>query len=203
MNRLFSVRRRRAHIVDISAPLVPGVTGYRLQWASNFSGPWATFLTSTSVGFFDTGVNRAVVEARPGSGQARIVFDPTNFLIPDDNSFWVQMVHMTGNVAGLVGSPTLILPDSLRHGQGFAVIQGTAPNTPVLQLELPVLAPDLRLTNESAVVSLLVGSELNGRKVAIRPNTTQNFSFQGTLFLAGNGSAADFSATFAPTVVIK
>lgn len=206
MNRLFSIRRRRSHIVDCSVKLVPGITGYRLQWAPNFSGPWNTLLNSTNTGFFDPGIASGAVESQPSSsseGSVRIVFDPSNFLVPDDVSFWLQMQLLTGGVVTMTGAPSLVLPDRMRHGQGFAVIQGEAPNIPPLQLELPVLAPDLRISNESAIVNLLVGCELDGPMVAVLPKSTANFTFQGTLFLAGNGSAAKFSASFAPTTTIK
>jgi len=85
MNRLFGIARRRPGYVDLITPFSYGVTGYRLKWSPNFDGTFATFLTTTNIGYLDPLINPNVVDAQPmggaasnGSKNVRIVFNPTN-----------------------------------------------------------------------------------------------------------------------------
>lgn len=197
MNRLFSVRRRRPHIVDIYVPRAPGVTGFLFKWAPTFSGTWTDLIPVTTMGYRDPNVAPGVIESQPSNGEVRVVFDPESFGIPDDLTFWLVLVPMSGTTAGIPSAATIVLPDRLHHGQGLVVIRGSAPNTPVLQLDLPTMA-DLHITNEGTV-ALLVGSEELGPTTPIVAGSTMQLSTfgpVGTLYLAGNGSAVNFSATF-------
>jgi hypothetical protein len=200
MNRLFSIPRRRPHIVDFYTPVVAGVDGYRIKWASNFDGVFATIITSTNIGFLDDNVNRNVIETQPTTGTSvRIVFDPTTYAIPDGNSFWLQFVQVIGGVEQTPGAPTLVLPDSARHGVGMVVIQGGAPAAP-LQLDLPMLMQDFRITNEDGAANLFFGTEDGGPMTTIYPLLgVQNIGYlgtQGSIYVQGDGGVVPFSATF-------
>jgi hypothetical protein len=199
MNRLFSIRRRRPHIIDIDTPKVYGVDGYRLKWAQNFDGVFAAILTSTNVGFLDDNVNRNVIETQPVTDKVRIVFDPTTYSISDVKSFWLKFFPVTGGVEGTPGAATLVLPDAAHHGVGDVAIAGTAPNGTALQLDLP-LVQDIRFTNLDAAKSLLVGIEDGGPTTTILPKVGEQslgiYGTQGTLYVTGSGATVDFSATF-------
>lgn len=160
MNRLFSIRRRRPHLVDVWTPKVAGVDGYRLKWGANFSSAPATIITSTNAGFIDDNVNRATVETQPLNGQVRIVFDPTTYAIPDGNSFWLQFVPVTGGVEGTPGAMTLVLPANMGN-QSLIVIAGTPTGTQ--QLDLPTIrgikiqnAADITVRTESGGAAFTV-----------------------------------------------
>lgn len=200
MNRLFSIRRRRPHIVDVIVPLQAGVDGYRLQWATNFDAAFTTFLTSTNIGFIDANVNRAVIDATPTTGTSvRIVFDPTTYAIPDASAFWLRFVPVTGGVAGTPGAATLVLPSTANHGVGVVVIAGTAPSASRLQLDLP-LVQNIEFTNKDGANPLLVSSEDTGPQMsflALQGVETYGFlGTQGTLYVQGSGGNVPFSASF-------
>ncbi len=206
MNRLFSVTRRRPHIVDLSTPVVAGVDGYRLKWAANFDGVFAAIITSTNVGFLDSNVNRNVLETQPTTGTyVRIVFDPTTYSIPDASSFWLQFFPITGGLEGTPGAPTLVLPDAARHGVGIVTIHGTAPNAASsagsLQLDLPMLMQDFKVHNESGAKDLFIATEAGGAEILIPKASTdvQSLGFlgtQGTLYVRGDNATVVFSASF-------
>jgi len=84
MNRLFSVTRRRPHIVDLSTPRLveAGQTGYRIKVASNFDAPMATIITTQRNGFLDRNVNQAVLDIQNRPDQIRMVFDPDTYTQP-------------------------------------------------------------------------------------------------------------------------
>lgn len=197
-DRLFSVNRRRPHIVDLYTPFVQGVDVYRLKWATNFDQAFVTFLDSTNIGFIDDNVNRNVIETQPTSGTwVRIVFDPTTYNIPDDVSFWLQLARVVG-VVETVGAPTLILPDAALHGTGMVIISGSAPANP-LQLDLPRRMEDFRFVNEDGMGgnTLYIGTEDGGPVMSVLPAVgVQNLGFrgaQGTIYVSGDVA---FSASF-------
>jgi len=201
MNRLFSVRRRRPNIVDFYTPVVDNVDGYRIKWATNFdAGAWTTVLTSTKVGYIDPAVNRNVIETQPTTGKdVRIVFDPATYSIPDTSQFWLRFYPVIGGVEQTPGAPTLVLPDSMRHGVGMVVIQGTAPSAAPLQLDLPTLMQDFQVTNEDAA-NLFLGTVDGGPMVTILPavgiQSIGLWGSQGTIYVQGDGAAVNFSAVF-------
>ena len=202
--RLFSIRRRRPHIIDLYTPNVAGVDGYRLKWAANFDGVFATILTSTRIGFLYDNVNRNVIETQPIGNDVRIVFDPTTYSIPDASSFWLQFFPVIGGVEQTPGAPTLVLPDGARHGLGLVTIHGTAPNAASsagsLQLDLPMLMQDFKVHNESTTKDLFVATEASGPEVAVpKSSDIQSLGFlgtQGTLYVRGDSATVVFSATF-------
>lgn len=83
MNRLFSVTRRRPHIIDLSTlrqqPTIPTQDGYRISVATNFDGTFSDIIDSTNVGFLDRNVNQAALDVQSRPGQIRIVFDPDTY----------------------------------------------------------------------------------------------------------------------------
>jgi hypothetical protein len=205
MNRLFSVTRRRPHVVDVSIPLLSGgVDGYRLQWATNFDAAFTAIITATNVGFLDSNVNRNVIETQPVTDKVRIVFDPTTYSIPDTSSFWLQFVPMTGGAPGTAGAPTLILPSEANHGVGLVVIHGNAPSAASsaasLQLDLPRLMQDFKVHNESTTKDLFIATEASGPEILV-PKTSdiQSLGFvatQGSLYVRGDSAIVAFSASF-------
>jgi hypothetical protein len=197
--RLFSVNRRRPHIVDLYTPFVQGVDLYRLKWNANFDGVFVDFLDSTNIGYLDPAININVIETQPTSGTwVRIVFDPTTYNIPDGASFWLKLARVVGVVETVVGAPTLVLPDEALHGTGMVVISGAAPANP-LQLDLPRRMEDFRFVNEDGMGgnTLYIGTEDGGPVMSVLPAVgVQNLGFrgaQGTIYVSGDVA---FSATF-------
>jgi hypothetical protein len=191
MNRLFSIRRRRPHYVDLWTPKTAGVDGYRLKWGANFSSAPTTFLTSTNVGFRDSNVNPGLVDSQPLGEQVRIVFDPTTYSIPDTTSFWLQFVPVTGGVEGTPGAMTLVLPPNMGNTSSI-VIAGTPTGTQ--QLDLPMIR-DIKMQNAAAVS---VSVESGGAVFTVPGSTTDEHSlgFLGqvsTLYV--NGGAFSLTAS--------
>jgi hypothetical protein len=184
MNRLFSIRRRRPHLVDLWTPRVAGVDGYRLKWGANFSSaPPTTFITSTNVGFIDSNVNRNTVETQPLNGQVRIVFDPTTYSITDSVSFWLQFVPVTGGVEGTPGAMTLVLPANM-GGSSLITIAGTPTGTQ--QLDLPMIR-DITVQNAA---SITIATESGGAAFTIPGSAADVHSLgflgmQSTLYVTG------------------
>ena len=203
MNRLFSIRRRRPNIVDVYTPVQTAVDGYRLKWAQNFDGTFATIITSSKVGYLDPNVNRNVIETQPTAGRdVRIVFDPVTHTIDDTKAFWLQFFPVINNVEQTPGAPTLVLPSDANHGVGVVIIQGTAPTGTPLQLDLPMLMQEIRISNEDASNDLLVAMEDGGPQMHVEPaptvgtQTLSIFGTQGSIYVEGDGATVDFSATF-------
>lgn len=86
MNRLFSVTRRRPHIVDLSTPRqqpdIPTQDGYRISVALNFDAVFSDIIDSTNVGFLDSNVNQHALDVQNRPGKVRIVFDPDTYALP-------------------------------------------------------------------------------------------------------------------------
>lgn len=203
MNRLFKIARRRPRIIDLFTPNVVGTT-YRLKWAQNFDGVFATVLTCTNTGFLDPAVNQNVLDVPSAPGQVRIVFDPVSYSIDDTKSFWLQFFPLIGGVEQTPGAPTLILPDSMNKGVGVVTLRGTAPNGAAsansLQLDLPFLMSDIRVYNEEGTTGLFVSTEAGGPETKFEggvksPQTLSLYGTQGSLWVRGGGATAVFSAT--------
>jgi hypothetical protein len=203
MNRLFKIARRRPHIVDFYTPFTYGVDLYRIKWAANFDGAFATIISSTNVGFVDSNINPMVIESQPTTGKdVRIVFDPTTYGITDTQSFWLQFVPVTGGVEGTASAPTLILPDSANKGVGSVTIHGNAPNAASsansLQLDFPFLMSDIRIHNEDGTNNLFVATEQNGPEQQLKADTFPQWQhLQGTqssIWVRGGGAVVAFSA---------
>jgi hypothetical protein len=191
--------------VDLYTPVAqtgPGVVSeYRLKYAANFDGVFATILTAPNFGFIDSNVNRNVIETQPFTGTSvRIVFDPVTYGIVDNKSFWLQFFPVTDGVEGAGGAPTLVLPDEARFGTGIVIIQGSAPGIAPLQLDFPRRVQDLNITNEDGASNLLVGTEDGGPLSAVLPLIgSQNFGLlgaQGSIYVKGDGGPVAFSARF-------
>lgn len=207
MKRLFKIGRRRPNIVDFYTPLTQGLdtAGFRIKWAQNFDGSFATIINSTNVGFLDPNVNPYRVESQPTSGtDVRIVFDPASYSIDDTKSFWLQFAQVTGGSESLVSAPTLILPDSALRGQGIVTIHGTAPSaadsTGALQIDLPFVAQNFQIHNEDGTNSLFVSTEQGGPEqkcgVATFPQYETLWGAQPSIWVRGGGGAVAFSASF-------
>jgi hypothetical protein len=191
MNRLFSIRRRRPHYVDLWTPKQTGVDGYRLKWGANFSTAPTTFLTSTNVGFRDSNIHQGLVDSQPLGDQVRIVFDPTTYSIPDSNSFWLQFVPVTNGVEGTPGAMTLVLPPNMGN-TSLITIAGTPTGTQ--QLDLPMVR-NIIVQNAAA---LSVSVESGGAVYTVPGSATEShdLGFLGqvsTLYV--NGGAFSLTAS--------
>ena len=205
MNRTFSVIRRRPGIVDVVTPFTYGVQTYRLKWASNFDGSYATFLDSTNVGYLDPTINPAVVGSQPTSSrQVRIVFNPSTYSILDTAPFWLQLWTVpVGGSEAQQSAGGLILPDSSNHGAGIVTIHGAAPaaadHTGSLQIDLPGMMQDIRIHNEDGINNLYVATDPNGAESALFPDTFPQWtSLQGytsSLWVRGGGGPVSFSCS--------
>jgi len=204
MDRLFSIKRRRPHIVDILTPqaMDAGVVDqYRFKFALNFDQAFVTFLTAPNIGFLDPAINRNVIDTQPTTGtDVRVIFDPSTYAINDERHFWLQFFPVKDGVEGTGGGLTLVLPDSSYNGTRVITIQGEAPNGTTLQLDLPRSIQDLVVTNEDGGNNLLLGTEDGGPMAAILPLVgAQNISLlskQDSLFVEGDGGDVPFSAMF-------
>lgn len=192
MSRQFSVIRRRPHLVDIVTPFVYGVDLYRLKTATNFDGAFAQFLDATNVGFLDDAVDRNTLEVHQTTGMVRITFDPRTYGLTDALPIWLELAHDIGGIETVISPPTLLLPDSAHHGLGAVVIAGNAPNGAdvgdSLQIDLPRLMSDIRITNHGAPGDplLYVATEPGGAETAVAPAAD---SGQVTLTLMGTESS--------------
>lgn len=183
MTRLLSIRRRRPHLVDVWTPKVEGVDGYRLKWAANFSSAPTTILTSTNAGFADPSVKRNVVEAQALGDQVRIVFDPTSYSIPDEVSFWLQLVPVTGGTEGTPGAMTLVLPGGMGNSS-LVTIAGTPTGTQ--QLDLPMVR-DIQIQNAAPIT---IATESGGAAFTVPGSASEAHSLgflgqQSTLYVTG------------------
>ncbi len=205
MSRMFSVPRRRPGIVDLYANFVAGAELYRVYWATNFdvAVPWTQIVQCGPVGFFDDAVPRAKIEAQPTVGKyIRIVFDPRTYAITDTAPFWLRVATVTGGVETL-GEATLLLPEDAHHGVGVVVLAGTAPVAAPLQIDLPRLMSDIRISNDDGAGGnfMTVGTTPGGPTFAVYPAAdvgptalTLNAT-EGTLIVQGDTADVAFTAT--------
>lgn len=179
MNRLFSVRRRKPHLVDVYVPVIAGATGYQLSWAPNFDGAFTPLLTSNNLGYLDPAINPMILDVSPTHGRyVRIVFDPYTYSIPNV-SFWMQLTPIVNGVPGTPGAVTLILPDSVRYRSGV-LIKGVAP-VGVMQLDLPTMLEDITIMSEAPVI---VSQEADGIPFESEGSQTFNiFAPQGSIYI--------------------
>lgn len=205
MDRTFSVIRRRPNIVDFVTPFVYGVDKYRLKWAANFdAGAWTPFIDSSNIGWRDDTINPMVIEMQQTTGMVRIVFDPANYGITDDQHFWLEFFHVDPMAAETqMSAPTLILPESAHHGIHHVTIHGDAPNAATvagsLQIDLPRLMDDFRIHNDEAPggATLYVATEANGPEFEVQPDPGYFGTFratQGSIWVRGGGAVVMFSA---------
>jgi len=206
MSRQFSVIRRRPNLVDIVTPFVYGVDLYRLKKATNFDGAFAQFLDATNVGFCDEAVDRNTLEVHQTTGMVRITFDPRTYGITDTLPLWLELAHDIGGIETVLSPPTLLLPDAAHHGVGAMIIAGNAPNgasiANSLQLDLPRLMSDIRITNHGAAGDpyLYVATEPGGAETAIAPAedsgqvTLTLMGTESSLLVRGDAAIVAFSA---------
>lgn len=208
MNRTINVFRRRPNIVDLMVPVTPNVVEYRLKWAQNFDGVFATIIQAPVYGFYDESINRGKVDSQPSTGTSvRMTFDPVTFGIDDTKSFWVQLFHLpSGGPEAAVSAPSLVLPESAHHGVGIVTIAGNAPNAAssagALQLDLPRLMQDFKVFNQEAPGgnSLYISTEQSGPEQEVQPAPAMQYlslmGTQGSIWVRGGGGVVAFSGTF-------
>lgn len=204
MSRMFSVPRRRSGIVDLYANFVSGVEPYRVWYAANFDValPWTKIIECTASGFFDDAVSRDKIEGQNTVGKhVRIVFDPRTYGITDTLPFWLMVSRVAG--AETFSPPTLILPEDAHHGVGVVILNGTAPVAAQLQLDLPRLMSDIRITNDDGAGGnfMTVGTTLGGPTFTVWPTSDAGVTqlsltaTEGTLVVQGDTADVAFTAT--------
>lgn len=204
--RDFSVVRRRKNYVDIITPKRAGVKGYRLRSAANFDGVFADLLTADiGSGFLDPKINPSVIHAINNPNHIRIIFNPSNFSLDDDQHLWLKFQPVDfGGTPGTEGPPHLILPDDEVQAAGRVAITGAAPNAAdvnsSLQINLPFGMRDIVIKNNSASggTILYVATALGGaeRAVAGQESFVLSEGSQPFLFVRGGGGTANFTANF-------
>jgi len=212
MDRLFSIIRRRPHLVDLIMPKQEGVAGYRIEGAPNFDATFNTMFTapiaSGFVGRLGTGdpINQAVLNSVPGN-HVRAVFDPdayTGIGLADDQHMWLRFVPVdVAGAPGTPGAPSLVLTDS-DHGYGRIVITGAAPDEAAvadsLELHLPRGMKNLIFLNQETAGgnSLFLAFESGGPEVEVAAASRYD-AWEGTqamILVRGGGGAVAFSANF-------
>lgn len=205
MSRKFSIVRRKPHVVDVVIPLIAGVDTYRLKWAANFDATHNAFVEAGRTGYVDANVNAGAIHVLPGE-HCRIVFDPTTFSIPDGQPFWMKLAEVTGGVEG-TNSPTILVLPAGEVGNPAIIIKGNAPvgvsvaNS--LEVHLPRLMTDLKITNQDAANPLYVAFEAGGAETKINGNNpdAEIIALQGnvaSLFVRSETAPVAFSATMTP-----
>lgn len=206
VQREFSIRRRRAGIVDLLTPVTPGTASWDIEWAQNFDGVFAAII-SAATGYFDdaatTGINRAALDQAPGRNH-RFVFNPTTFGINDASSFWLRVIQNDAGGAPIATSPpVLVLPESERHTRIRIAISGNAPNAATvagsLRLYLPFGASNLFLTNEDGANDLMLAFNTLGPEMRLGPGVTPEFAENGVieqLVVRGDSAIVPFNAQF-------
>jgi hypothetical protein len=207
MNRVFSIIRRRPHIVDLVTPFVYGVAGYRIKTATTFDAAApATAFTSTNIGFIDSNVNQMAIDVQNLAGRVRMVFDPTTYSIDDNLPQWLWLYHVApGGAETLVSAATLLLPDAsqfLNRGQGHIIVSGNAPVGATiansLQLDFPRLMKDWRVHNKDTTNPAYIAFEEGGSEFKLpAPSAVPQFStfeaISGSCWIRGTGAVVPLS----------
>lgn len=135
----------------------------------------------------------------PDANDGSIAWSEELSILDDDKSFWMQLQPLAaGSPLGDPTAPTLVLPDSLRHGLITIAISGTAPATE-LRLDFPLLMENMNIVNLDDTNNLLVGSEEGGPKNAILTENDQYFGFNGavgSIYIQGDSAPVAFTANF-------
>jgi hypothetical protein len=207
--REFSIKRRRAGLVDLLTPnrTSEGIAAYTIEWAANFDGVFAPIITNRQ-GYLDdapvTGINPAVLDPAPGQNH-RFVFNPTTFSITDASQFWLRLLQLNSAGATVATSPpVLVLPESERHTRQRVIIAGSAPNAATvagsLRLYMPFGCANFQINNQDAAVSLFVATNVAGPETELLPSALPEFpTFEGVveqILVRGAGAAVNFSAHF-------
>jgi len=207
--REFSIRRRRAGLVDLLTPnrTGAGIAGYTIEWAANFDAAFTAIITN-QMGFLDdnptTGIPQAVLDPAPGQNH-RFVFNPTTFAITDAGQFWLRLKQLDPTGATVATSPpVLVLPESERHTRTRIIIAGTAPTGATvansLRLYLPGGVTNLVVQNQETVTKMYIATNVLGPETELAPNALPEFTtYDGVveqLLVRGAGATAAFSAHF-------
>jgi len=209
VQREFSIRRRRAGLVDMITPnrTGAGIAAYTIETATNFDGIFAAIITNQQ-GFLDddptTGINRAVLDSMPGQNH-RFVFNPATFSITDTGQFWLRLKQLNAAGATVATSPpVLVLPESERHSRSRIILKGTAPNGAAvansLHIYLPFGCANLVVQNQESATHLFVATTVGGTETDLSPDALPEFTtYDGVveqLLVRGGGATAVFSAHF-------
>lgn len=204
MSRMFSVPRRRLNFVDLYANFVAGADPYRVWYAANFDValPWTKIIECNACGFVDPAVSRDMIESQQTNGKyVRIVFDPRTYGITDTVPFWLMVSRVVG--AEVFSPPTLILPEDAHHGVGIVILAGAAPVAAPLQLDLPRLMSDIRISNDDGAAGNLmyVSTVPSGPVFTIWPTADVGVTAltlkatEGTLIVQADTADVAFTAT--------
>lgn len=201
MNRDFSIIRRRPHVLDLMTPVRAGVTGYRFESAPNFDQPYTTILT-TALGYVDPLIDTAANVIMPTNNRIRIIFDPSNYGLDDNKTFWMRFVPITGGIPGTPGTGVMVLPDAI--GNGLIVLSGMAPVGATIvnsiELGLPGLVEDLRIVNNDTANPMFIASDGSDAEYKLDPiqSSTPLVALRGavsSIRVRATGAPVLFSAT--------
>jgi hypothetical protein len=205
VQREFSIRRRRAGLVDLITPnrTGAGIAGYTIETATNFDGVYSAIITNRT-GYLDDAINQAVLDPMPGQNH-RFVFNPTTFSITDTAGFWLRLKQIDATGSTVATSPgVLVLPESERHARQRIIIRGTAPNqasvASSLRFYLPFGCANLVVQNQEGATHLFVATNVNGPETELAPDALPEFTtYDGVveqLLVRGGGATAVFSCHF-------
>lgn len=201
--RQISIFRRHPNLVDVLIPRDANVDKYRLKWANNFDvSPFTTFLTSEKTGHCDFTIEDEKTVKVHGD-YVRIVFDPANYSIPDDQVFWIEYFPVDFSGVEGAGTPPLMIMKPQPGGSYFPQlsITGTAPNVATLASSLEIHFPrqmrDLRLLNTAG---MFIAFDKNGPEILMTgdplPKDISAWATQSVIFVRGQGAAVPFSLLF-------
>jgi hypothetical protein len=211
VQREFSIRRRRAGLVDMITPnrAGAGIAGYTIEAATNFDAAYAAVITNRT-GYLDDTINQAVLDPMPGQNH-RFVFNPTTFGLTDTAQFWLRLKQLDSTGATVATSPgVLVIPESERHTRSRILIKGTAPNqasvATSLYLYLPFGCANLVIQNQETATHLFLATTVGGGETDLTPDALPEFTcFDGVveqILVRGGGATAVFSAHFVQAFAI-
>jgi hypothetical protein len=194
--------------VDVSVPKSAATREYVLKVAANFDGAFTEIArASIGAGYLDPHVDASKLAATNNAQtHVRLVFDPATFPasgITDTAPFWMLFMPVDfGGASGSNGAPSLVLPDSSRHGATAVTISGLAPAggtfSAAKRLDLPFRAQNIRIVNTDSTDTLYVATGEGGPESLVGAGK-ELFLMGGatpSLWVRGNAGDAAFSATF-------
>lgn len=203
VKRDFSFVRHRPGFCDLLLTKQVGVDAYSLEWDLNFDGVFTSFLNVSSIGHIDDSLIQFPRDIVNRMDAIRVVFDPSNYSIPEDTTVWFRVTPSTGGVPGTPGSPGMIVPDV--GGYKMLVIKGNAPAgasvADSLRLDFPRLICDIRVVNLDTTNTLYVATEEGGAEYEASTSVdaypmSNILGATPYLLVRGGGASVLFTATF-------
>lgn len=201
--RDFSFIRHRPGFCDLLLTKQAGADAYSLEWDPNFDGVFTPFLSVSSLGHIDDSLIGFPRDLVNRVDNIRVVFDPKNYSIPENTTYWLRVTPSTGGVPGTPGMPGMIVPDV--GGYKMLVIKGLAPSgasiANSLRLDFPRTVCDIRVVNLDTTNTLYVATEEGGAEYEASTSVdaypmSNILGATPHLLVRGGGAAVLFTATF-------